>query len=378
MAFPSSRTLATALLLAIASDVAAQRAPSPDARSTPGRTAIIRRIDSLAQDAIEARRLASVAIAVVSATDTLALRAWGTASRTPEREADRNTVYRLGPVTQQFTAAMVLQLVGEGKLSLGDTVGRFFPAVSVTGRGITIAQPLNQTSGLPWFNSGGAPWAQRTTQDVPPDTVVGRATKAPLDFTPGSQWRESNTAYVMLGRIIELVDRRSYTNALSARITKPLALQSLRYCPTMPLPPRDADGFASARGDITPVPRQLLSLPYSSGALCATIDDLVRWNQALHGGRVVTPSLYARMTTPEGAATVPRFGYGIRRDSSGGHLHYVHSGSMNGFAASNAYWPDGAVSIIVLSNTEGGEVDALAEQIRRVLAQQPLVRRRTP
>ena len=335
-------------------------------------------IDSLARDAVTAHRLASVAIAVVQGTDTIVHTAWGIAAQ-PARRAATSTVYRIASLTKQFTAAIILQLTAEQRLALSDTLGAFLPTVPAPWRGVTIAQLLNHTSGIPSYTGLGAPWVARWAEDMTPDTIIALTTHRPLDFAPGTSWRYDNTGYVILGRLIERLDQRPYAASVSARLAIPLGLTSLRYCPTDPIPPRDAAGYESAPGRrFRPSARLSLTQPFAAGALCATVGDLVRWNAALHHGHVVPSALYARMTTPEGAARATHYGYGIGRDSTGGRVRYTHSGGINGFGSSNSYWPDSALSVVVLANTEGNEVDALAEQIRRVLAGEPLVPRPKP
>ncbi|MEQ1691096.1 MAG: serine hydrolase domain-containing protein [Gemmatimonas sp.] len=335
-----------------------------------------RRIDSLARDAVASQRLASVAIAIVKGTDTTVHGTWGDAARNPARRANTQTVYRLASLTKQFTAAIVLQLVAERRLALSDTLGTFLPWVPLAWRAVTIAQLLNHTSGIPSYTSLGPPWVARWAEDMTPDTIIALTITRPLDFASGSSWRYDNTGYVILGRIIELLDGRSYAASVAARIAVPLGLTSLRYCPTVPMPPLDAAGYENAPGKtFRPAATLSLTQPFSAGALCASVGDLVRWNAALHRGRVVTDSLYVRMTTPEGAARATHYGFGIGRDSTGGRLRFTHSGGINGFASSLSYWPDSSLSVVVLANTEGNEVDALAEQIRRVLNREALAAR---
>jgi CubicO group peptidase (beta-lactamase class C family) len=322
------------------------------------------------------RRLSSVVIAVIQGGDTVLLRAYGDAAQSPRRAADVTTVYRIASLTKQFTAAMVLQLAAEQRLTLDDTLGRFLPTLPAAWRRATIAQLLNHTSGIPSYTSLGAPWVARWAEDMTPDTIIGLTAGRALDFAPGTGWRYDNTGYVILGRIIELLDQRAYAASVSSRLATPLGLTTLRYCPTDPHPPQDAVPLEIAPGRaFRPAARLSLTQPFAAGGLCATAGDLVRWNVALHQGRVVTAALYARFTTPEGAARDAHYGYGIGRDSTGGRLRFTHSGGINGFASSNSYWPDSALSLVVLANTEGNEVDAVAEQIRRTLADEPLIQR---
>lgn len=336
-------------------------------------------LDSLLVDAVAAHRLTSVSAAVIQGSDTLLLKAVGLASLDPERPATRQTVYRLGSVTKQFTAAIMLQMVSERRFELTDTLGRFLPWTPVAWRSVTLSQLLNHTSGIPSYTSLGAAWRQRMTEEMPPDTIILLSARQPMDFAPGSNWRYNNSAYVILGRIIELTDGRSYAESVRERIAKPLGLASLSYCATSPRPPFDATGYqSSGKGAFEPAVPLSMSQPLSAGGLCANALDVVRWNIALHSGRVIPDSLHARMVTPVASATARHYGFGIGRDSTGKRLRFVHSGSVNGFTSSNSYAPDRALSIVVLANTDGNHTDALAEQFRRVMDHEPLLQRPKP
>ncbi len=337
-------------------------------------------IDSLVADAVAAHRLASVAVAVVQGHDTIVVRASGLADPlVTKRSTTTATVYRLGSVTKQFTAAIVLQLAQEGRLSLTDTVGRYLPWVPANWRGVTIAQLLNHTSGLPSYTNIGVAWRSRMTETLSPDTLIALAFSAPPDFAPGTHWKYNNGGYVMLGRIIELADHRTYAASVLKRLAEPLGLRSLRYCTDDSNVRENAVGSQrAARGAFQPSAPLSLSQPFSAGALCANVLDVVRWNRALHGGRVLNAASYSRMITPEGAARSSHYGFGIGRDSVAGRLRLLHSGAVNGFSSSNAFWPDSALTVAVLSNTDGNDVDALAAQIERVLLHQPLQQRPVP
>lgn len=371
----AAAVLAGTMLLPGVRAADAQAAP---ARASVSRAAIVRVVDSLLADAVSNNRLASVSAAVVRGNDTLVLRAVGEAHRESKREATPETVYRLGSITKQFTASIVLQLVAEGKLALDDSVGRFLPWLPATWRPIPLAQLLNHTSGIPSYTNLGPVWSVRAHLDMTPDTLIGLTVGRPLDFAPGTSWRYNNTGYVTLGAIIERIEGKSYAEVVAARIARPLGLTSLRYCPTDPDSSRDAFPYDNAaKRTFRPAARLSLTQPHAAGALCSTARDLVKWNVALHGGKVLRPDLYQRMTTPEGSARATNYGFGIGRDTSGGVVRLSHGGGINGFVTTNSYTPSTGLSIVVLANTASGETDRLAAQIARAVAGTPLVQRAT-
>lgn len=349
-----------------------------DAQAAPPRAQVVRTVDSLLADAVSHNRLASVSTAVVRGSDTLVLRAVGDAHRESGRAATPETVYRLGSITKQFTAAIVLQLVAEGKLALDDSVGRFLPWLPAPWRPIPLAQLLNHTSGIPSYTNLGPVWSVRSHLDMTPDTLIGLTVSRPLDFPPGTSWRYNNTGYVTLGAIIERIEGKPYAEVVSVRIARPLGLTSLRYCPTDPDSSRDAFPYDNAaKRTFRPAARLSLTQPHAAGALCSTARDLVKWNVALHGGKVLRPDLYQRMTTPTGSARATNYGFGIGRDTSSGVVRLSHGGGINGFVTTNSYTPSTGLSIVVLANTASGETDRLAAQIARAVAGTPLVPRAT-
>lgn len=365
--------LAAAAALMLATPLAAQAPRKPEAR--PSAEEARRVIDSLANDAVREGRFSSVSVGVVRGRDTVLLAAYGLADREGNVPAGPDVAYRLASITKQFTAALVLQLAGEGRLSLDDTVGKWLPQVPEAWRGVTVTQLLNHTSGIPSYTSLGPTWVQRWGEDLAPDTIIALTFDRPMDFAPGTSQRYNNTGYMILGRIIERATGKSYAEAVEARLATPLGLDGLSYCPSRPTSATDARPYERVPGGGF-VPAQYLSMahPYAAGALCATARDLVKWNAALHGGRVVPAPLYQRMITPEGAATKARYAFGLGRDSVAGHAAIAHNGGINGGSTEGWYFPDDSATIVVLANTgNGGAIGKLARQMARAVYGVPLV-----
>ncbi|HEY0969682.1 MAG TPA: serine hydrolase domain-containing protein [Gemmatimonadales bacterium] len=362
--------LAAAAALVLAAPLAAQ---SPQARPSMEETQRI--IDSLANDAVNEGRFSSVSVGVVRGRDTVLLAAYGLADREGQLPAGPDVAYRLASITKQFTAALVLQLADEGRLSLGDSVGKWLPQVPPAWRGVTVAQLLNHTSGIPSYTALGPAWMQRWGEDMEPDTIIALTFGKPMDFEPGAKFRYDNTGYVILGRIVELAMGKSYEEAVQERLAGPLGLEGLSYCPSRPTAATDARPYERAPGGLfMPAPYLSMTQPYAAGALCATAHDLVRWNAALHGGRVVSDSLYWRMVTPEGAARASRYAFGLSRDTVAGHEAITHNGGINGGSTEGWYFPDDSTSIVALANTgNGGALAKLVRQMARAVYGVPLV-----
>ena len=319
----------------------------PAGTTPPTAEALAARIDSVVKADILPRGFPSVSIAVTRGGRPLIERAWGVANVATGQNAEPTTSYNIGSVAKQFTAALVLKLVDRGKLSLTDSIGRHLKGLRPEWNGIPIEQLLNHTSGLARDYATGRP----ETDDVPGDFLLAMAARDTLRSKPGTVFAYSNTAYLLLGVLIEKVHGKPYGVVLHDEIAQPLGLASLRWCENVP---RDraavgyirwSDGKATTRGDVH------ASQSLGSGAICSTAGDMARWNQALHGGRVVTAASYAAMTTPRGAATGTKYGFGLRpREAPWGSPGIYHEGEGSGFSSHNAWFPAESLSVTLLYN----------------------------
>ena len=339
----------------------------------PSRATLQRTIDSLVTSALADGPVAGMSVAVVRGRDTIVMKGYGFSDLENDVRATAQTVYRIGSITKQFTAADVLRLVEEGKVSLDDSIGKHLPTLPAAWRGVPVRQLLNHTSGIPSYTNAGPRWATRMRLDLPHDTLIGIVANDSMDFPVGSRWRYNNTGYYLLGMLIERVTGRSYSEGLRDRIFTPLGLRSTVYCDTRPIIKHRAQGYIVSNRSLVNADPLSMGQPFAAGSLCSTVGDLVAWQRALAGGRVIKPASYDAMITPEGAAVGVHYGYGLARDTVFGHQRVLHGGGINGFNASGHYYPDDSVSIVVLGNTNGPQVDRLADNIARAVFGQRLI-----
>ncbi|MEW1891996.1 serine hydrolase domain-containing protein [Streptomyces sp. NPDC085659] len=280
-----------------------------------------------------------------------------------------NGRFRIGSATKTFTAAVVLQLVGENRMSLDDTVERWLPGVvrghGNDGRRITVRQLLQHTSGLrdvapeiAALNSAAGYRAERFRTYTPGELVRLAVSDAPR-FPPGKGWSYSNTNYVLAAMIIEEVTGRSWAREVKARIIRPLGLSGTSVPGTFPLVRGPhAHGYAAfGTEEATDVTTLDPSMAFGSGAVISTAHDLSRFYAALLGGRLLTPAQLGELTdTVDAPELGVRYGLGIAEiPLSCGGTYFGHRGELLGYTTWAGATADGRRSAAVYVNSEGGQ-----------------------
>jgi D-alanyl-D-alanine carboxypeptidase len=279
----------------------------------------------------------------------------GLADLETRRPITPDTVFRFGSITKQFTAAVILQLVAEGRLSLDDPITRFFPDYPQPGGGATVRQLLNHTSGIQSY-TGIPGWMVEANTNRPHSTaeMVALFRDLPSPTPPGQAWAYNNSGYVMLGAIVEQVTGKPWHQAVAERIAGPLRLGTLRYGVTGESAPAMAHGYTGGESGPQPALRIHMSVPHGAGALIGTVDDLAAWARALHHGRVVSPALYQEMIRPTAlpdGSTSP-YGYGLGLAELRGRPTVGHGGGIFGFNTDSLYIPSEDLFVAVLANSD--------------------------
>jgi D-alanyl-D-alanine carboxypeptidase len=266
-----------------------------------------------------------------------------------------DTVFRLGSITKQFTATVILQLTQEGRLSLDDPLSRFLPDYPAPAARVTVRQLLNHTSGIQSYTGiPGAMDEANTSRARTTDEMIAWFRDRPMQFQPGTRWAYNNSGYVLLGAIIERVTGRPWHEAVAERITRPLNLASIRYGVEEPAIPNMARGYTGGDGDPRPAQAIHMSVPHAAGALTGTVRDLATWADALHNGRVVNAASYAQMIRPTelpGGRT-EQYGFGIGPALIRGRPVIGHNGGIPGFNTESFYAPDDGIFIAVFANSD--------------------------
>ena len=325
------------------------------------------RLDSLARSFLAERATPGLSVFVLRRTDTLLLRGYGFADLENDVPATPRTVYRIGSLTKQFTAALVMQSVREGRIALDDTLQRFLPAFPTRGYRVTIRHLLTHTSGIRSFTS--LPETRRTLRlDVPHDSTIATIAAQPFDFPPGERYLYNNSGYFLLGSILELSSGLPYDRLVRERLAGPLTLEDTRYCFVQPLVSRRASGYQRTGAGFVHAEFNAMAQPFAAGGLCSTVLDLVRWTRALWAGRVVPSADVIAMATPARLTNGPstRYGFGLGVDSFEGHRRVMHAGAIDGFTSVLAHFPDDTLTIAILTNSQDATPGQLLDGLARL------------
>ena len=329
---------------------------------------LVRYVDSVATAAVNEHRTPGVSIAIVKHGRTILAKGYGFADLENDVPATPETVYRIGSVTKQFTASAIMRLMEQGKLSLDDTLQKFFPNYPAQGHRVTVRNLLNHTSGIRSYTSMGPKWQRLMRLDMAPDSMLALFAPEPFDFRPGDEWRYDNSGFFLLGMIVEKLSGKPYGQYLQDEFFTPLHLTGTVYCEHAPLIKHRARGYAP-RPDGRFVNAEPLSMtqPYAAGSLCSTVTDLAAWTIALSNGKVVSPASYKLMTTPDtlNNGKPLTYGFGLGTGTLGGHRQVSHNGGINGFISELHHYPDDALITVVLTNVEGNVAPTLERLVAR-------------
>jgi D-alanyl-D-alanine carboxypeptidase len=358
--FPFSFAAAFGVLAALVATAAG--ASAQVAQQLPGAT--VASVDSVVMEAVQARRVVGVSVAIAVGDEIVHARGYGYANVETGTPATPETVYRIGSITKPFTAIALMRQVEAGRVSLESPITRYLDGYPETGSRVTVRHLLNHTSGIPTY-TGMARYRDRRRLDIGHDDVLAMFSDAPLNFEPGSRYAYNNSGYYLLGVLLEHVTGETYAAHLQRTIFEPLRLAGTSYCLPQPVIRNRAAGYAIAGGVVRNAEFNSMTMPFAAGALCSTAAELVRWHRALLRGELVRPETLAAMTRPgrlnDGSAIGYGYGYQLGRGPLGPRIG--HGGSIEGFNSMLAHYPEPDVTIVVLTNTQGGGAGALEAAI---------------
>ncbi|MGA8839034.1 MAG: serine hydrolase domain-containing protein [Candidatus Aquilonibacter sp.] len=323
-------------------------------------------IDAAIAKQVTEQQVTGAAVGVYQDGALLVLKTYGLRDVAKNLPVDADTRFEIGSVTKQFTAAAILQLQEQGKLSIDDPLAKYLPTFPHANE-ITLRQLLNQVSGLPNYTS--LPDIATAMATIPDATgkIVAYVNK-PLNFTPGTKWEYSNTNYWVLGKVVSRVSGMSYEDYVREHIFKPAGMTHSGFVSDE----SGLDDFAipywqgpKNDGPTQPAPTMLESWPSAAGAIVSTVGDLAAWDIALASGNVISRDSFALMSSPGRLAGGKFTGYGMGLEvgSHDGHARIAHGGGTPGSLTMNATYPDDRLDIVVLENSLRGQPGAIESAV---------------
>jgi CubicO group peptidase (beta-lactamase class C family) len=288
--------------------------------------------------------------------------AYGLADRARQVPATADTSFRIGSVTKQFTAASILKLEQEGKLSVQDPIGKHLPEYPAPGKDLTIHQLLTHTSGIPDLTSDPEV-AARKAQHYSPAELLALFWNKPLEFPAGSRFAYSNSNYDVLGAIIERVSGKPYATYLPDELFRPAGMLRTVVGDAESATDR-AEGYQLDGDKVVLTDPIDMSGPYAAGGVRSTANDLVRWHRTLSGDAILGATARAKLTKPDRND----YAYGWVVKTIEQRTAVWHNGGIDGF--STTYWrvPEADLVVVAWSNL----LDVSADPIGRAAVEAAL------
>jgi CubicO group peptidase (beta-lactamase class C family) len=360
---------AISILVASAGVLAAEpKAPGSEAM-------LMGRVDRFMRAEMQRQQVPGASLGIVRRGGAIVVKGYGEANVELKVPVTGETVFQSGSLGKQFTATAVMLLVQDGRLSLEDSITRYFPDAPATWRPITIRRLLTHTSGIPDYesqvaNSGGDAKVIDYRRDYTEEELTRIAYALPLSFPPGSRWSYSNTGYVLLGVLIHKVSGQFYGDLLEERVFAPLGMKTARVISEADIVAHRAAGYRLAHGELKN--QEWVSPTLNStadGSLYLSMRDFIAWDRGLREHAVLTAGSWEQIYTPvrlESGKTYP-YGFGWDVDTSKGRPWYHHGGSWQGFKTYISRYLADDLTIIVLTNLADAVPERFVDGVARIL-----------
>jgi CubicO group peptidase (beta-lactamase class C family) len=308
-------------------------------------------MDAAAEKILKETGTPSASVAVVEHGQIVYTHGYGLARLQPPSPAEPWMRYSIGSISKQFTAAAMLMLQHEGKLSINDPVSKYFPGLT-DAKNVTIKMLLSHTSGYQdyWPEDYVMPPMEKPTT---PQHILDVWGKRPLDFAPGTKWQYSNTNYVIAGLIVQKVSGMPLMQFLRERIFRPLDMKDVMNSDLHELLKTDAAGYQRyALGPLRPATPEGPGWMLGAAELAMPAYDLAQWDISLMDRSLMSQQSYDEMFTPvlleDGQNS--HYALGLFVGTRDGHAYLEHSGEVSGFVSENIVFPQDKAAIVVLTN----------------------------
>jgi len=354
--WPSFFLFSVAIALAFTECGGSSASSPPLAQASLGST-----VDGVVQSAMQQQGVPGMAVALAKNGTILYVQGYGVSDLTTRQATQPSVVFEIGSITKQFTAALIMKLQEQGRLHVDDSIATYLSEYNFPSA-ITLRMMLTHTSGLSDFTNFPqlGDWVKHGVSEA---TVLTTVSQAPLQFQPGTQYSYSNSNFFALGTIIEKLTGQSYAADLDQYIFHPLGLMNTYY--SLPPAGQSATGYTNNGSGLVPAILWDRSAAFAAGALSSNVEDLVAWDNALMNGKVVSPDSFRAMTTSNGFGTSEggSYGFGLALSTFNNRQIIWHNGQIGGFTAENAVFLDSGFAVVVLTNDQDADPDAVVLKI---------------
>ena len=299
----------------------------------------------------------------------------GMANMEWEIENATNTKHRLGSITKQFTAMLILQLADEGKLDLQAPISDYLPDYpNAHEPQITTHHLLTHTSGIPNYTSFDGFMKDLSRDPFTPVDFIKKFEDRELEFAPGERWNYSNSGYFLLGVIIEKISGKSYEVMLDEKIFKPLNMNDTGYDHHGEILKNRATGYQKEANEFVNSSYIDMTIPYAAGSMYSTVEDLYIWDQALYTNKLLSKEymeLYFKPQMKAYGSYDYAYGWTVGNDAIGNSKDSIytigHGGGINGFNTIISRSPSDKSVVLLLNNTGGAPLNQMTQSIRGIL-----------
>lgn len=292
-----------------------------------------------------------------------------------------DTRFRIGSITKQFTATLILQLVEQGKIKLDAKLTDYLTDYRKdTGDRVTIHHLLNHTSGIPSYTGMPGFFQEVSRNPYSVTDFVKKHASGDLEFEPGSKFAYNNSGYFLLGAIIEKVTGKPYDQVLKENILDPLGMKDTGYDRHDTIIKKRASGYQRGAKGAANAAYLDMSLPYAAGSLYSTVEDLYIWDQALYTDKLISAKSKEVMYKPG----LQNYAYGWivtkipMGENNGTKTVITHGGGINGFNTLITRLADDKHLIVFFSNMSGTRFDEMNRAVTNILYDKPYAAPKKP
>lgn len=321
------------------------------------------RLDQIVRSYVDDKNFTG-SVLVARGDQTLLNKGYGEANREWGVPNGPDTRFRIASITKQFTAAAILVLAERGKLKVDDKISSYLRDAPPAWKDITFFHLLTHSSGIPDLTRF-ANFREIQPVSTTAATSIASFRDKPLEFTPGERASYSSSGYILLGHLIEQISGQTYDRFLQEAIFTPLGMKDSGYDRNATVMARRASGYTMTKAGVENAEYVHMSLPYAAGGLYSTTQDLLRWQRALYGGKLLSPPSLKRMTSPY--KDDQAFGLEVIKGAGGQEI--THNGHIQGFRSFVGHYPGSGVNVIILGNLDGrANIPLMLDRMAKVAA----------